>query len=402
MEFGFTYKDVFRSVRFGASPKKIWIGLVGTFIATVFYAIFSYIAFLLSGWGIKNIWQTFRFIPWPFYNVSLTWYGWIFWIIGALISLFFYFITSTAISKITFEQLKGDEFYESKEAWKFAYKNWKGTFLSPIYLAIFIGILLLVGLVFGLIGRIPYVGQIIIALFSIPLISGAFFIVYLTIVMFVVMIIAPAVVSTTESDTFDTLFEGFSVLNDQTWRFFLWNFILGICVFLASFVFALLLLYTLKLTHWALGVWAGPRNWLNVMWEQGKWYLYLPFAPTFLLKWFPGIVSPTVYPSIGTLPVNPGITTPFAGFLLGLVFYFVVFGIVGYALSVFQAGQTIIYITLVKLKDDKNLLEKKEEIFEAEKKEEEKKEEEKKEEEKEEGEKEEKKRIIKRKTPKKK
>lgn len=374
MEFGFTFKDVFRSVRLGASPKKIWIGLVGIFITTVFYAIFSYIGFLLSGWSLKNIWQEFRFIPWPFYHVTLTWYGWIFWIIGALISLFFYFVTSTAISKVTYEQLKGDEFYESKEAWKFAYKNWKGTFLSPIYLGIFIGILLLVGLVFGLIGRIPYVGQIIIALFSIPLISGAFFIVYLSIVLMVVMVIAPAVVSTTESDTFDTLFEGFSVLNDQTWRFFLWEFILLVSAFLATFVFALLLLYTLKLTHWALGVWQGPRNWLSIMWEQGKWYLYLPFAPTFLLKWFPGIISPMNFPSLALFSVYPGITTPFAGFILGIVFYLVVFAILGYALSVFQAGQTIIYITLVKLKDDKNLLEKKEEVFEAEMKEGEKEE----------------------------
>jgi len=362
----FTYKDVFRAVRFGASPKQVWLAFRGILYAFFFYVIFSYAGFLVSGWTFKNIWQTYRFIPCPFYNAQLTWYGWLLWGIGALIVTFFYFVTLTAISKVTYERLRGDEFYEAKEAWKFALKNWKGTFLSPIYLIIFIAILILVGLVFGLVGRIPHVGQILIGLMSLPIFGGAFFVVYLSIVLFVVSVIGPAIVATTESDTFDTLFEGFSVLYDQTWRFFLWEFILGLCTLLAMFVFALLMKYSLSLTKWAIGVWAGPRGWWDVMWNNGRWYLYLPFAPTFLLRWFPSLVAPGKFLALGALKTYPGVTTQFGAFLLGMSFYALAFLIVGYGVSVFAAGQTIIYTILVKLKDEKNLLEMKEETFEAE------------------------------------
>ncbi len=366
MTLDFTYKDVFRSVRLGFSPKKIWVAFRGIFYAVILYAIFSYLAFLVSGWGIKNIWQTYRYIPFPFLNAHLTWYGWILWIVGALFALFYYMVTFTAISKITFEQLKGDEFFETKEAWKFAYKNWKGTFLSPIYLSIFIAILIFVGMLIGLVGRIPTFGQIIVGIIALPTFAGAFFVVYLTIVLGVILLIAPAIVSTTESDTFDTLFEGFSVLNDQTWRFFLWEFILMLCAFLAMLVFAILIKYTLRLSFWAVGIWQGPRNWWNIMWQNGKWYLYLPFAPTWLLKWFPSIVAPAKFISAGMPKVYPGAATSFGGFLVGLSFYGIAFAILAYGAAIVSAGQTIIYTILVKLKDDKNLLEKKEELFEAE------------------------------------
>jgi hypothetical protein len=56
----------------------------------------------------------------------------------------------------------------------------------------------------------------------------------------------------------------------------------------------------------------------------------------------------------------------FGGFILGLFFYILGFLVIGFAWSMWSAGQTIIYIVLVKLKDEKNLLEQKEELFEEE------------------------------------
>jgi hypothetical protein len=373
MELQYRWQDVFRAGRLGFSPRKIGVAVKGLFYGALVYSILSYAALMVSGMSYKAVWQVYRFIPAPFIQGNLNIWGTIIYIIACLAALFFYLVTLTAVSKITFEQLKGDEFYEGREAWAYARKNWKGAFGSPIFLAIIIAVLLLVGFVMGLVFRIPHVGPVFIGLFSFPLIAGAFFIVYLTVVAGVVLLIAPAVVSATDSDTFDTVFEAFSVINDQTWRFILWELLLLVTTVVCVFVFAYLAKMALSLTNLVVKQWASD-NWA-VMWKNAKWYLYLPnFFPVVLARWFPSVLfvqSPYLTEGIAK-------STLVGSFFIGISFYLIAFVVVGYAMTIFGSGQTLIYTILVKIKDDKNLLEEKEELFgeefEEEEEEEEKKE----------------------------
>jgi hypothetical protein len=376
MELQYRWDDVFRAGRLGFSPRKIGVGVKGLFYGILLYSILSYAALLVSGsgWQIKTIWQTYRFIPAPFVQGNLNWIGMIIYALACLCALFFYLVTLTAISKITYEQLKGDEFYEGREAWAFARKNWKGAFGSPIFLAIIIAAFVLVGLVMGAIIRfIPHVGPVFIGLFSFPLIAGAFFIVYLTIVTGVVLLAAPAIVATTDSDTFDTVFEAFSLINDQTWRLVLWEVLLFVVTFLCAFVFAYLTKRTFALTNLVVSQWSN-QNW-SIMWKNAKWLVYMPnFLPMFLGRWFPSLI----FLQGSFLTEGVAKSTILASYLLGFSFYLIVFIVIGYGLSVMGSGQTLIYTILVKIKDSKNLLEEKEELFGEEFEEEEEKKEEKK------------------------
>jgi len=374
----FNFKDVFRAGRFGFSAKKIWVGFAGLFIAVIIYSLFAYGAFISSPqWDVKKVWQAFRYIPLPF-GVHLAWWGWIIWGIGAVLFAFMKMISLTAIAKITFEQLRGDEFYEAKEAFKFAFKNWKGVFLSPVTLAVVIGFVVLCGFVLGLGGRIPYVGQILVGIFAIPIFAAALFVVYLFVVFVVSLFLSPAVVATTKSDTFDTLFEVFSVTNDQPWRLVIWEAMLGVIASLGAFILGFFVKRALLLSRWVLAMWDGPRNWVDTIWMKGLWYLpqTLPFPP---FNW----IANGFLPSMSLARVNYAVgngAEAFSGWLLGLAFYFVMFFVAAYALAIMGSGNALVYTVLVKIKDDKNLLEKREEEeFEPEPVKEEKKEEEKKE-----------------------
>ena len=371
MELQYKWQDVLRAGRLGFSPRKIGVAVKGLFYGALVYSVLSYAALMISGWQINEIWQQYRFIPSPFVQGNLNPAGLVVYIIACIVALFFYLVTLTAISKITFEQLKGDEFYEGREAWAFARKNWKGAFGSPLFLAIIIAVLLLVGLVMGLIVKIPHVGPVFIGLFSLPLMAGAFFIVYLAIVAGVVLLVAPAVVSTTDSDTFDTVFEAFSLINDQTWRFILWELLLFVTTILCAFVFAYLTKRALSLTNLVIQQWGGA-NW-PVIWKNAKLYLYMPnFFPLVLGRWFPSLL----FPQSAFLSEGIAKSTLLGSLFMGLSFYLVAFIVLGYALSIQGSGQTLIYTILVKIKDSKNLLEEKEELFggEFEEEEEEKKE----------------------------
>jgi hypothetical protein len=370
MHFGFG--DVVRAPRLGFSAKKMWIGFLGILIGTILYSVMSYLAYVCSpDWTWTEVWRAHRFIPVPIIGQThFMWYGWIAWAFGIAFFAVFNLFSIGAISKLTFEQLRGDEFYEVTDALKHSFKQWKSVILSPGTLAIFIAALILVGFVCGLIGRIPYAGPILAGLFFIPVALAALFVVYLGIAFIVSLLISPSIGNTTDSDTFDTLFEVFSCLNDQTWRLVLWEAYVGVSSFIGVWILAWLTKKGLILFQWAAGLWAGTRmiegtahSWWDAMWSNGLWYLS-PCPPIQWVESIVGRMTPVLiynqsWTSVGTVEW-------IGGLLAGISFYFIAFFVVAYGISTWGTGQALIYTVLVKLKDEKNLLERKEEEFEEE------------------------------------
>lgn len=357
----FNYKDIFRAGRLGFSAKKIWTGFLGLLLGLLIYNIFAYAGFLFSpDWSLSEIWQNYRLAPLPKVGgVSLSLLGWFLLGLGSLLSLVIGLLTSTAISKITIEQLRGDEFYESREAMKFALKNWKGVVLSPFTLAVFILLLLIGGLLMGLIGRIPFLGPLFIAFFSIPFIGAGIFVAYLVVVFLVSFIMGPPVVATTKSDTFDTLFEVFSIVNDQPWRLVLWKSLLLLVAFLGILFLGFFVDQGLSVTQWALSPFFMGRGDLSPMWHNGLSSLPRMPATILLIDNIVEFYAPSLFLPQPFQPVNW--TGAIGSFLFGVTFYFVALFVLSYGLAILSAGDTLIYTVLTKIKDDKNLLEVKEE-----------------------------------------
>ena len=218
------YKDIFRALRLGFSAKKIAMMIWGYIIAMVGYCILSYIAHLSAGWTFFEIWDAYRLFPVP---ESFPWYGWIIWFTGAIYALCVILITGTAISKVTFEQLKGDDFFQMSKAFRYAMKQVRSIILSPAMVILFIISIVIAGLILSLLGAIPYFGEIFTGLLIIPAFAASLFIVYLLVILLFALIFAPAIVATTGTDTFDTLFEVFSMVNDQPARLIWYTVIVG-------------------------------------------------------------------------------------------------------------------------------------------------------------------------------
>ncbi|MBI4722821.1 MAG: hypothetical protein HY769_07505 [Candidatus Stahlbacteria bacterium] len=376
----FNFADVVRAARVGFSAKKIWVGFIGLLFGTILYSVMAYVAYACSpDWTWYEVWGQFKYIPVPVIGQThFMWYGWVAWAVGIAFFVMMQLLSIGAISKLTIEQLRGDEFYEVTDALKHSFKQWKSVILSPGVLVVFIASLILVGFICGLIGRIPHAGQVLAGLFFIPVAFGAIFIVYLTIVFVLSLVLSPTIGTTTDSDTFDTLFELFSCLNDQTWRIVVWEAFVGVSSFAGVWIFGWLIKKSLILFQWAVGIWAGTRmidgtahSWWSTIWNNGLWYL----SPCPPIQWVENIIGRMVpiliYPKV-LMPVN--VAEWIGGFLIGISFYFVAFLVMAYGISIWAAGQTLIYTVLVKIKDEKNLLEKKEEVFEEEEVEEKKEE----------------------------
>jgi hypothetical protein len=377
----FNYKDVFRAGRLGFSAKKMWVVFLGLLIAYVGYAILSYLSYIVTGIEIAEIWETYRLVP--MYPINLPWYSWILWVIGLLWWIVTALLTGVAVSKITYEQLKGDEFFEIKEAIKFALKSGKSAILAPFVLILFIIALVVMGIILALITWIPFFGQLFFTVMAIPAFAVCLFIIYLGIVTIVSLIIGPSIVGETGNDTFDTLFESFSVVNDQPWRFIIYEILLLIVIIIGVGILGFFSAKAIFLGQDVIGL-VVPVEKLDNILTNAAYYVQIiipPFLPdswhdmlTNYIEWIgmPNLLYPTDYAT-----AYESWAGAISSFVLGIIYYLIVLFVMSLGGAIFWSGNTLIFTVLVKKKDDKNLLKIREETFEepkAEKETEEKKE----------------------------
>ncbi len=364
----FNYKDIFRAGRLGFSAKKIWISFLGLLIAFIGYGILSYIAYLSGGVEFGEVWDTFRLVP--TYPSGLPWFSWIIWVVALIWWICVALISGVAVSKITYEQLKGDEFYEIKEALKFALKHSKSVILAPVVLILFVIALLVMGIILALITWVPYFGQLFLAVMAVPAFAVSLFILYLAVVAVVCLIIGPSIVGETGNDTFDTLFESFSVINDQPWRFIGYEILLKIVIVIGVVILGFFAAKAIFLGHTVLGI-VVPVDKLDNIFTNAAYYVKITVPPicpewwnnfvTGYLDWIgmPNILFPPDY-----MTAYESWSGAISSFIMGITYYLIILFVVSLGAAIYWAGNTLIFTVLVKKKDDKNLLEIKEETFE--------------------------------------
>lgn len=376
----FDFRDVLRAPRLGFSAKKIWVQFQGLVLGLFGYAALSYVALLLEGFSLTQIWAGFGALPIPIVW-GLSWYGWIIFGVGCLWALVICLMAGTATAKLTYEQLRGNDFYSKKEAWRFARKHASAVILSPIGMAIVVAILIGGGLLIGLIAGTGAVGAWLTTAFYPVIMAITVFTVYLILIVLIGLVIAPVVVATTKNDTFETIFELFSTVAAQPWRLILYNILLGIFAGIALAVLAVFIILALKLMQIVFGASWGT-NFTGYVLPQAGHYAYaflrtpVNIAYSALTRCATQACFVTGVPMMEILFAVPGISwllylptlaplaQPGAGLQVAAIIYcvwlIVLSGVViSYFVSTFYAGQTLIYLILRKKKDDENLLERK-------------------------------------------
>ncbi len=355
------YRDVFRALRLGFSAKKVWMMSLGLLFGFAGYSILTYVAYAVAGTDVLTVWQTFRLLPFPSpLDYAFPWYSWLIFAAGVAWVLCVLMITGTAVSKVAYEQLRGDEFYESKEAFRFAFKNSSAVLASPLLILAFIALIVVGGLILSLLGAIPLAGEIIVGLLAVVGFIASLFIVYLLIVLAYSILIGPSVVGATRSDTFDTLFEVFSCVNEQPARLLWYTAIVAFLAKVGSFLLGLAASAAGRIGYAITGTFMGGK--LADVMSNAAYYFKLS-AP----DWCPQILQqtfiaemhayglPQVYLPGDYLPL--GWSVDVAAMLLGVLLYLVALMVVGYGLAVWFSGMTLNFAVLAYKKDDKNVLE---------------------------------------------
>ncbi len=358
MKLYFDVRDIFRSPRLALSGKKIWLFLKANLFGFAVYWIFSYIAIILGGTNFSDTIHIFGLYPciYSVENASLLsqiiyWIGITIWVI----SIFF---ACTAVSRITYKQLKGDDLYSVADANKFVKDHRYPIIFGWITVLIITAFFGVGAVIFALIGKIPFIGEILFALLYILYFFGSVFTVYTLIVFITSFIYSPTIVATLEEDTMGTVFQSYSITWSQPWRLVLYHLILlpivviGVEIFKAFWFAGYKLINIIFGTSWLMGTklhnivgWAtdlvNPQfDFCNFAW------CYLSFGDkvnqqTLLSLQDGSVLSSTEY---------------IAGTIVAVILFILFMSIISYGLSILSVGETIIFTIFKKKSDGENLL----------------------------------------------
>lgn len=253
-KFYFDIRDIFRAPRLALSGKKLYLQASGLVLGYLGFLILTYIAHLLSGLSFSEVWENYGLFPVYDFSFSGLW-AWLVFIIGILFFLSIFLCFNSAVGKVTYEQLKGDEFYSSKDCYRFLKKNWKTVLLVPLSILVLVVILVICGVVIGLLGKIPYVGELGLGLFyGIPIFVVALFAVYALFIFTISLLLTPAIVATTKEDVFETVVQLFSSIWSQPWRYFVYTGLSGLLAKLGAFVLGYFCYRGVQLINWSTGI----------------------------------------------------------------------------------------------------------------------------------------------------
>lgn len=359
-ELHFNFRDIFRAGRYGFNPKKISVHLFGLVLAYLIYEILVYASLFIAGESeVKQFWDAYALLPvcplvdYAFEDITIG----AMWL-GTFILFIFFFLTSTMVSKITIEHLRGDHFFSITASWGFVRKHWKGVFGTFVGLIAILVILALIPICIGLLGKIPTVGRVILMLAS-TLTPFAFFLgllmAYLLIGLGVSLFFAPSVVGAADSDAFETAYQHLAMLWNQPWRVFIYEFFLfgvkAICIpiwgifCLTGFALAMQPIYFLI-----------PTDIQHIMWQTDRWL----GGSIDKLNMLPYMEHFKVF-DIGPEPANLPVTLNIAAIFMTLSLLFIIGLVIAYLFSIASAGNTLIYTILRRRVDGVNLLEVEEE-----------------------------------------
>ncbi|MFH1213931.1 MAG: hypothetical protein V1681_07565 [Candidatus Neomarinimicrobiota bacterium] len=357
----FDVRDVFLTPRLALSGKKIWVHLLGLAAGWLIYSVLAYVALLVNGQTLADIWKTYHFFPCLCCcGLPIAWYSWIIYAVGVLAWIIIFLLASVAVARITYKQMKGDEFFSSGDSFKYVKKHGVAVIMGPVSILLIIAFFVIMAIIAAWIAKWPVLDIIFLGLPYLLYFIVSVFVVYTMVVFVVSFILAPAVVGTAEEDTMETVFQSYSTLWAQPWRLVLYEGIICSLTAVATFIYGYAMILGYKFFNLIFGAgWLMNGKMARIV-EQSSSYLFGINSPvTEAVSRYFCICTPA---SLGMVrPLYLG-TTDVITIVLVTVALFVIAGtVIAYGLANFSVGQALIYVVLRKKKDDEDLVERKDE-----------------------------------------
>ena len=365
LKLNYNFTDIFRTPRLALSGKKILFLIKGNLIGYTSYFIFSLISLLSTGMSTKEIISKYGLYPCLFGHQA-EWFSWFLYFFGISIWFFALMFSLTGVCRIFLKQLKGNDFFSGKDASKFVSKHRHAVVLTPITILLIIIFFLLLASLFALVGKIPVIGKLTLAIFYIFYFLGSVFTIISAFVLFTSLIFTPSIVGLYEEDTMGSVFQTYSIAFGQTWRILLYNIILVFLIFIGVEIYSWVCLNSVGLIGYIFGqnIFMGDKFSIihnyslsivfpNIIVDTLVYYKTMILEKINLNSGIPLLFSPsTNFTDLNDLSLIETISSV----LLSIVYFTIALSVFSYGLSMLAVGQSLMFITYKKLSDDDDLI----------------------------------------------
>jgi len=365
----FNFIDLLGAPRRALKGKKIWAHLMGLVVGYPAYAILTYLALWVDGESLSAVWDQYGI--YPFFSLCdgqlLSVAAWIIYSLALLAWLVATLLASTVVARITYKELKGDQFYTFTNGFAFARRHWRTIIFSPLAIILIILFFLVMAVIMALVGKIPFLGEVIfVGLYPLYFL-GAVFVLYTAVVLVVLILYLPAIIGVWEEDAMACTFQAYGITWNQTWRAVVYSALIGALAVAGVMLYGWGITAGYHFINWIFGWLMGSKLSPILAWaEQIVFSGY-----SHLFPFIPGQVAPL---SPLTADVNLAFVSgweAFMGSILAILLLFIYGSVFAYCLSIISVGQCLSFLIYKFKTDDENLLERKDEEDLAEKTEEE-------------------------------
>jgi len=353
--YHYDFRDIFRAPRIALHGKNIFLQMTNLLTGYIGYGILAYVALIADGVDMSFAWEVHSLFPIGTLGLVSTW-GKLIWIVGVLWFLFWLLRGNVAVSKTSFEEIRGNLFFSSGEARSFV-KAKKGILFRAFLGVIgFIVFLVILGLVAGLVGKIPVVGEITFGVFyGFPYYIISLFAVLVLFLFVTFFLTGPAVVGVKGEDTLTALFDGFSMVTSRPLRWSIYTAASAVIAKICSFVLFYFSFRAFQFINYTTGVFMGDKG--KILFESACDKFPMGSAVvTFLSYLYPGSGFGINMYLLGAFhPSNTiyAIATYLMIISIGLVFTF----IIAYFINTIVVSQVIAFIDIRRQTHDELLAE---------------------------------------------
>jgi hypothetical protein len=217
-KYYYDFRDIFRAPRIALHGKNIYLQMRNLLIGYVGYAVIAYLALLVEGVDLRFAWDVHFIFPIGTLGLVTIW-GKLVWLIALHWFIICLLRGNLAVSKSAYEEIKGNLFFSSSEARTFVKEKKWIMFRAYVSVVAFIIFMIALGLIAGLIGKIPVVGELSFGLFyGFPYFILSLFAVLIMFLFTTFTLTGPAAVGVKGEDTLTTLFDGLSVVTSRPLR----------------------------------------------------------------------------------------------------------------------------------------------------------------------------------------
>lgn len=342
----FNFKDVLRAPAAALSAKQILVMSLALLAALAVYDIVTYLALVVGGEPLAESAGAYGLFPFAGLSLESAAAAAIYWV-GVGLAVLTVMLGFFAVSAINIEAVRGNRFMSPVQAVGFALRRLPQIFLAEISIILFVGCIVLIFALLGLVSRIPLIGEwLYVILFAIPNFVIALFAIFIIFVVTLSVLLLPAVAAAERrGETFTAILETFSTIILQPFRWFGYTLYSLVGAKLCGFVFAYFAFRAVEFLVWSASLGGGDRL-INLA-QSGL--AHLPVRSDLAHEVFN--LFPFVPFGVDLRPLVGYSSNSALSYLMAAMLFLVFVAILGYMLAVVAAGQARGYVALKFIKD---------------------------------------------------